>query len=162
MIQHVRVDFRLVHGQIIHSWLKSTNSNTIFILDDELMSEPYKMKMFKICVPPVVNLERHSNEEGIQALRKHAGDKKYRCLVLLRDILPCIEVCEALHITSFNIGETIYAPDKKRIANSVYVTEKDVCAMNEFLVKDCSIDIRQVSDSRKSVFTKKKLFTYEP
>ena len=75
MIQYVRVDFRLVHGQVIHSWLKSTNSNTIFILDDDLMSEPYKMKMFKICVPPFVNLEMYSVDQGIQKLRKHKDDK---------------------------------------------------------------------------------------
>lgn len=161
MIQYVRVDFRLVHGQVIHSWLKSTDSNTIYILDDDLMSEPYKMKMFRICVPPFVKLEMYSVDQGIQKLLEHTDDRKYRCLVLLRDIMPCIKVCDALHLTTFNIGETIYASDKKRIANSVYVSEQDIHAMNEYLMNDCTIDIRQVSDSRKSVYSKRKLFTYE-
>lgn len=161
MIQYVRVDFRLVHGQVIHSWLKSTDSNTIYILDDDLMSEPYKMKMFRICVPPFVKLEMYSVDQGIQKLLEHKDDRKYRCLVLLRDIMPCLKVCNALHLNTFNIGETIYASDKKRIANSVYVSEQDIHAMNEYLMNDCTIDIRQVSDSRKSVYSKRKLFTYE-
>lgn len=161
MIQCVRVDFRLVHGQIIHSWIKSTDSNTIVILDDNLMSEPYKMKMFRICVPPFVKLEMYSVEKGIQKLKEQADDKKCRCLVLLRDILPCIEVCNTLQVSSFNIGETIYSSEKKRIANSVYVTDQEIQAMNKFLMMDKTIDIRQVSDSRKLLFSKRKLFLSE-
>lgn len=158
MIQCIRVDFRLVHGQIIHSWLKSTKSNVICVIDDELMQEPYKMKMFKICIPPNVNLEMYSIEDGIRRLSEKAEDKRERFLVVMKNIIPCIHVCEALHITSFNIGETMYAVNKKRIANSVYVTSYEVQAMNTFLLMDGMIDIRQVSDSRKLMYSRRKLF----
>lgn len=159
MIQCIRIDFRLVHGQIIHSWLKSTNSNIICILDDALVFDQYRIKMLKICIPPHIKLEIHSIQKGIHHLEQKENDKTSRYLVLLKDIIPCITVCQALHITTFNIGETIYSPDKKRIANSVYVTEQEVIQMNDFLEKMNTIEVRQVYESRKQVYTYKKKIT---
>lgn len=34
-IQLVRVDFRLIHGQIVTKWFGATRSNEILVVDDE-------------------------------------------------------------------------------------------------------------------------------
>lgn len=35
-IKLVRVDFRLIHGQVITRWLKQTNANRIVVIDNKL------------------------------------------------------------------------------------------------------------------------------
>ena len=35
-----RIDDRLIHGQVVTGWLKTTNANKIYIVDDQLKSVP--------------------------------------------------------------------------------------------------------------------------
>lgn len=36
-----RIDDRLIHGQIVTSWCKSTNASTILIVDDRLSEDNF-------------------------------------------------------------------------------------------------------------------------
>lgn len=46
-IVHARIDYRLIHGQVITKWLKRSNADKIIVIDDEyimiLLAEVYKM-----------------------------------------------------------------------------------------------------------------------
>lgn len=151
MIQKVRVDFRLIHGQIIHSWIKAVDANTICILDDELLRNPLKKQLLQNCTPSFICLEIYTVEEGIQRLIQECDPlKKY--LLLASNILSGLVICERLSIQSLNIGETLYAPTKRKLANSVYADPQEIEKMNVFLSAGNRIELQQLANSKKLVF----------
>lgn len=156
MIKKVRVDFRLIHGQVMYSWVKAIDSNMIMILDDDLVNNEVKKRMMQICVSPFIKYEICSLEEGIEKLKKYENDKNKKYLVLTSDIMSALHVCNKLKIKSFNIGETIYSPSKEKIAKSVYITNEEKIEMNNYLKKENSIEIQQVCNSKKLVYNNKK------
>ncbi len=156
MITKVRVDFRLVHGQIIHSWLKATDSDTICILDDLLLENPLKKQLLYACTPRYVHLEIFPMKEGLAFLRKHGEERHF--LLLVEQISSGIHVCQQLSIRQLNIGETVYDPLKKKLANSVYASVDEIELMNQFLSQGNSIEIQQLANSKRLLFNDKKLF----
>lgn len=159
MIQKVRVDFRLIHGQIIHSWLKAIDADTICIIDDKLLNNPLKKHMLQNCTPSYISLEIYSVEEGISVL-KHSDNKNKRYLVLTEDIQTGIQVSSSLNVTVLNIGETVFDPLKKKMANCVYADKTDVDLMNRYLLSGNTIEIQQLANSKKISYNKDKFFIF--
>ena len=48
MIKLVRVDHRLLHGQVIFSWTKQVGTNYIIVADDKVPNDPISMMALSI------------------------------------------------------------------------------------------------------------------
>ena len=46
-IRLVRVDFRLMHGQVVTAWLKQVSANAILIVDDQLAADKFLAQVFQ-------------------------------------------------------------------------------------------------------------------
>lgn len=47
----VRIDNRLVHGQIIETWLPFTRARTIVVANDELAADPLRQEIMSLAIP---------------------------------------------------------------------------------------------------------------
>lgn len=52
-----RIDDRLIHGQVVTSWVKQTGGNKIIIVDDVLSKDVFMQKVLKAAAPPEVKVE---------------------------------------------------------------------------------------------------------
>ena len=53
----VRIDSRLIHGQVCTQWLYRTNSKKVYIVDDEGASNSFLSSIYKMACPVGVELE---------------------------------------------------------------------------------------------------------
>ncbi len=53
----VRVDNRLVHGQIIETWLPFTRARSIVVVNDELASDFLRQEIMSLAIPAGVHIE---------------------------------------------------------------------------------------------------------
>ena len=51
MIKLVRVDHRLLHGQVIFSWTKQLSANYIIVADDKVPNDPIPSTNRRTCTP---------------------------------------------------------------------------------------------------------------
>ena len=74
----VRIDDRLIHGQVMTSWLNYTGANKIMIIDDEVANDPFMKSVLKTCVPANVKLATFTVEKAAVRLKKGfaGGDRK--------------------------------------------------------------------------------------
>ena len=47
----VRVDDRLIHGQVVTTWINHTQSNRIIIVDDELVKNEFLAGIYAMAAP---------------------------------------------------------------------------------------------------------------
>ncbi len=57
MIALTRVDFRLIHGQVITRWLKQCDINEIVTIDTQLSQDTFMQDVFKMAAPKVLKFE---------------------------------------------------------------------------------------------------------
>ena len=50
-IKLIRIDFRLIHGQVVNKWIKITRSNKIVVIDDSLASNEFMRSVYIMAAP---------------------------------------------------------------------------------------------------------------
>ena len=81
----IRVDSRLIHGQVITKWLNYSKANVIVVVDDELSKDSFMSEIYKASAPNGIIVEILS----IDDFMKNTGTHKYsnkRLLILLKNI----------------------------------------------------------------------------
>jgi len=78
-----RIDDRLIHGQIVTSWCKSTSANGILIADDGLSKDSFTQRILKAAAPPDVTVAIHGVSAAAAFLAEE-GDSRERWILLTK------------------------------------------------------------------------------
>ena len=70
MIALLRIDERLIHGQVATSWSKALDIDTIVCASDEAAQNPLKKKMLLIAAPPGKKTHVRSVDEVIAKAKR--------------------------------------------------------------------------------------------
>ena len=52
MIKLVRLDYRLLHGQVVFSWTQNVGAQRIIVVDDEAATDELKKTALNLSKPP--------------------------------------------------------------------------------------------------------------
>ena len=74
MIKLVRIDHRLLHGQVAFSWTKFLDSDCILLASDDLVKDELKMAAMRMAKPTGIKLVMKSIEDSIKALNSGVTD----------------------------------------------------------------------------------------
>lgn len=85
MIKLLRIDHRLLHGQVAFSWTKFLESDCILIASDNLMKDELKMSAMRMAKPTGVKLVMKSIEDSIKALNSGVTDK-YKLFIIVESV----------------------------------------------------------------------------
>jgi fructoselysine and glucoselysine-specific PTS system IIB component len=144
MIKLVRVDHRLVHGQVAFSWTKYLDADCILIANDALTGDELKKSAMKLATPTGVKLVMKSVGDSITALNSGVTDK-YKLLVLLESIEDAYRITEKVKsVKSVNLGGMKNAPDRKQISKAVHVSDSDVELLKKMRADGIEFEIRLV------------------
>ncbi|MCI5774713.1 MAG: PTS sugar transporter subunit IIB [Erysipelotrichaceae bacterium] len=142
-IKLIRVDNRLVHGQVGITWTASLDVDTIIVVDDEvaLSSFPQRL-MLNIAKAANVKIRFYSVSDFIKALN---NESKQKIFVVVKTIQVAKKLAEAnIQVSKINIGNIHY--DKGRIPfnKKVYLTKEDIDDINYIIDKGYNIFYQDV------------------
>ncbi|WP_027721902.1 PTS sugar transporter subunit IIB [Maridesulfovibrio zosterae] len=143
-MQWVRIDNRLVHGQIIETWLPYTHAKNIIVANDAVAEDTLQQQIMSLAIPQSINCS-FSTVEGLQDKLMTVGDCSGGMIVLFSS---CADVRRALdhgfHFNSINIGNIHYGPGKKQISPSVALSSDDESCLHYFKGRGIELDFRCV------------------
>lgn len=85
-IKLTRVDYRLVHGQVVTQWVKICGADRIVIVNDELAADEFMADIYRMSAPAGVSVEVRTIEQACEEYKANAfGNGKL--LVLFK----CVE-----------------------------------------------------------------------
>ncbi len=86
----VRIDDRLIHGQVMTSWLNYTSANKIMIIDDEVANDAFMKSVLKTCVPANVKLATFTSGKGSSKIKERFCRRQmyYPCKIPKNTISP--------------------------------------------------------------------------
>ncbi|CNL86653.1 PTS system mannose/fructose/sorbose family transporter subunit IIB [Yersinia aleksiciae] len=145
----VRIDDRLIHGQVATRWTKETNVSRIIVVSDEVAADKMRSTLLKQVAPPGVTAHVVDVEKAIRVYNnpKYAKD---RVMLLFTNPTDVVRLVEAgVDIKSVNIGGMAFRQGKTQVNNAVSVDEKDIEAFNKLNARGIELEVRKVSsDSR--------------
>ena len=85
MIKLVRVDHRLLHGQVAMAWTQSLDVDCMLIANDAIMKDEIRKTTLKLAKPNGVKLVMKNIEDSITALNSGVTDK-YKLFIVVESI----------------------------------------------------------------------------
>lgn len=146
MISIVRVDNRLIHGQVVEAWLPYLKVAKVVVADDEAAESPLVRAAMGLAVQSEVEVQ-------ISRLRDvdfpRLSDDPRKTLLLVRDVQGVVEAKErGLKVGHLNLGNVHYASGRKQVSPSVFLNQDEVRALEELAHAGMEIEIRGVPNEK--------------
>ncbi|WP_350237931.1 PTS mannose transporter subunit IIAB [Pectobacterium colocasium] len=141
----VRIDDRLIHGQVATRWTKETNVSRIIVVSDEVAADNVRKTLLTQVAPPGVTAHVVDVAKAVRVYDnpKYAADRVMLLFTNPTDVLTLIE--NGVKITSVNIGGMAFKQGKTQVNNAVSIDEKDIAAFRELDKRGIELEVRKVS-----------------
>ena len=81
-INLVRIDFRLIHGQVVTKWVKQANANRIIIVNDMLAKDEFLASVYKMAAPSNVKVDIFTVDDAMAKWTTISSEKVKFCSYL--------------------------------------------------------------------------------
>ncbi len=121
-----RVDDRLVHGQVVVGWGKPLGIDFIALVDDLVRASDWEQELYRMGVPPELELIFLSVAEAVDRLPALQGGQA-RGIVLTGDIDTMAALLRAgLAIKRVNLGGVHHKPGRRERLPYLYLTDAEL------------------------------------
>ncbi|HVM32651.1 MAG TPA: PTS sugar transporter subunit IIB [bacterium] len=151
-IQLIRIDDRLIHGQVVVGWSKSLNIQRLVVVNDAIAKNAMQRTLMEMAVPSNLRVSFFTVEEAVAAA---ASPDTERALVLFStptDLLAYVE--KGGSVRSVNVGGLHFTEGRRQVCKVVCVTAEDVEAFKKLRAKGIEMEIRAVPGDLKEPLEK--------
>lgn len=139
MIVQIRVDDRLIHGQVAVIWSRHFGTTHMVVANDRAAKNEVQQMTLKMATPNGIKLLIKSVDDCIKVFNDPRSEN-VRMFVLTdtcADALKIAQNCKVESINVANVGRFEPADQKLQINPDVGVNEKELEALKEIAKLDC-------------------------
>lgn len=148
-IRLVRIDDRLLHGQVATVWTKATKINRILIVSDKVAEDILRKNLLIQAAPPEVLVNILPIQKMIDIYLDERFDH-FKAMLLFTNPTDVVRIIKGgIKITEINVGGMSFQIGKQMITNAIAVDQTDIAAFNYLHNQGIQLEIRKVvTDSR--------------
>ena len=140
----VRVDERLIHGQVALSWTSLLQITRIMVVDDEVAKDSFQLPLLKMACPQGIKLSVLPVVDAAKNLlaNKYTTDKIF---LLVKRPETLIGLWDAgIHMSSVNIGNMSGRENAVLLKKDVCVTPENIETLKELNKRGVKLTARTV------------------
>ena len=135
----VRIDDRLLHGQVVVSWIPYLKAEEVVIADDEYANDEFMRDLIRSSEPEGVKVYVKTIDDTAKFLNR---DNESVILVLLRSIEGLKKLFNTTNINHVNIGGVGAAQGRKRFYNSIHLSENELNILKDIANDNIHVEVR--------------------
>jgi PTS system mannose-specific IIB component len=135
----VRIDDRLLHGQVVVSWIPYLKVNEVVIADDEYANDEFMNSLIKSSEPEGIKVHVKTIHETAAFLK---DDNENKILILLKSIEGLRELVKKVKLGSINIGGVGAAKGRKRYYNSIHLSDNELNILKDIANNNINVEVR--------------------
>ncbi|WP_100489018.1 PTS system mannose/fructose/N-acetylgalactosamine-transporter subunit IIB [Sporolactobacillus pectinivorans] len=152
-VRLLRIDSRLLHGQVTTNWAKAIKVNRILVVSDRVAHDLTRKTLIVQAAPPGIR----ANVITVEKMIRIYHDPRFAFLkpmILVEDPVDARCVVEGgIKIDSINIGAISFDTTRVMVTDAIAVNAADVEAFKWFHDRGIKLDVRKVSnDSSKNLW----------
>lgn len=145
-IVHIRVDDRLIHGQVATRWATGLRVNRIMIIDDKVAVNDDEKSILRMAAPAGVNTSILTFEKGLNNV-KNGNYKGQRVLLIVKTPEILVQLMNGgLALKEVNIGNMSSRPGTTQIKKSISMTENEKVAVQQLLSQGVKVTAQMVPE----------------
>lgn len=149
MILLLRVDHRLLHGQVAVSWCQGLGADCVFCVGDHVANDPVWKTTLKLGKPAGCKLVIKDMDHAVEAINSGVTDK-YRMIVSVQTVAEAKELADRCPVvTSINLGNTKASPTTREVSRQVFLEPEEEAMVRELIDRGVEVEIRPLADDPK-------------
>lgn len=125
-VKLVRIDFRLIHGQVITKWSKTIDANRIVVVNDGLAKDDFMADIYVMAAPPGMKVDVVSIDD-FETKAKEGEYEKGNVLVLFKGIEDArATVDRGITFKQVQIGGLGSGNGRTMVVKGISVDETDI------------------------------------
>ena len=156
-ISLLRIDDRLIHGQVATSWAKAVKCEAIFAISDEVAEAALRRELLLQIAPAHLKAYVIPVEKAIKVYHnpKYAGKNILWLVTKPADVVRLVE--GGVKIDKVNVGGMTYKDGNKQLSDAVTVGKADVEAFKKLLDLGIDLSMQKVASNPRVELTRQKL-----
>jgi len=133
-IKNIRIDDRLIHGQIVSAWISYLNIKQIVIADDKAAADSLQQSLLKMATPKSVELKVMCFNDAVVFLEGIEDDNSI--LVICRN-LDCLEkfMDAGANVETVNFGNCSTTKGAIRYSKALWLNEEQLNKAKQIMEK---------------------------
>ena len=145
----VRVDSRMIHGQVMTMWSKFDGVNHILAIDDGIAADPFMQDIYKMAVPHTLKVSMISVKEAAERFQNGTLDDD-RYLVLFKECnTPLRAWKEGFKFEELQIGNLTPTKKTKILHSRTRLSEEHMDDLRELAGFGVNVYAQAVPTDRK-------------
>lgn len=148
----MRIDDRLIHGQVIAVWCKHLQINRIAIVDDGVAADPFMQEVLTLAAPQGIRVEVYPVAQAIKVL----GQDPVRArttMILVKSPAVARQLYEGgLKYSSLNVGGIGSGPGRKNIFKNISASEQEIATLKSLMDQGVQITLLTVPGEKSKAF----------
>lgn len=141
-VELLRIDDRLVHGQVVEGWVKALRINHIVVASDSVAADETQKALYSLAVPYGVELTCCTLSEAAKTWNSSVW-KSARVLVLVSSPEEAAQLLQlGASISSVNLGGLHFRQGRVQVLKGVSLDERDVQALKVMAAKNVLLEAR--------------------
>lgn len=150
----VRIDGRLIHGQVANLWTTKLDISRIMVVDNEVATNALEKSGLKLATPAGVKLSVLPLEKAAANILAGKYDSQ-RLMIIAKKPDRFLELVEAgVPIKEINVGNMSQSDESKSITRSINVVSKDIEDFKKLDEKGVNLVSQMVPSDRAEEFMK--------
>ncbi|MGH7645059.1 MAG: PTS system mannose/fructose/N-acetylgalactosamine-transporter subunit IIB [Gemmatimonadales bacterium] len=147
-IRLFRIDDRLIHGQVVVGWGQPLDVRFLVLVDDEVRDSDWEQDLYRMGVPPDLEVVFTSVAEAIDRLSEWQGDSRAGIL-LTGDIEAMASLCDGSGLVrQVNVGGIHHRSGRTERLRYVYLTDEEAQRLKQLAGQGVEVTAQDVPTAR--------------
>ena len=147
-VELMRIDDRLIHGQVVVGWGQPLDIGFIVLVDDEVASSDWEQELYRMGVPPEMEVLFASVDDAARHLGDYERDER-RGIVLTGDIASMRRLIESNgHIRKVNLGGLHHRAGRIQRLRYIFLAPDEEAELRALAARGVDITAQDVPSAR--------------
>ena len=143
-----RIDDRLIHGQVVLGWGQRLAIGFIVLVDDAVRASPWEQELYRMGVPPDIEMIVASTAEAATRLAEWDADPRVG-IVVAGDVGTLAALSENGHrVKRINVGGIHQRPGRSERLRFVFLTDAEAEQLKRLAARGIEVTAQDVPTAR--------------
>ena len=149
VIRLVRVDNRLIHGQVATGWISKSGATKIVVIDDKSAANEMMRDLLELATPPGIQLNVFTVAEAAEEWKKDQFGASGSVMVIFKSIPAAFEARQlGFTFTELQIGGTATGADRKVLEGAISLNPAEYDMLQKMHSEGVAITLQQTVQTR--------------
>ena len=148
----MRIDDRLIHGQVIAIWCRHQRFTRVVVVDDGVAADPFMRDVLTLAAPPGLAVQVLSLAEGLRELGVDRPDRPTTMVLLKSPSAAQRLYAGGVTFSKLNIGGVGGRPGRHTLFRNIALSDEELAILKSLLARGVQITLLTVPGEKAKDF----------